>query len=66
MAAATHGAPVRLLTSDEAARDVLRCSTKTLARLVKNGEIAVTRVGTRSIRFSSKVLEEFIERQTAS
>jgi len=52
--------PARLLKPRKAA-EILDISTRTLSRLVKNGDIAVVRVGG-SLRFTLDDLAAFIER----
>lgn len=55
--------PKLLLTMREACQMLGMCR-QTLAKLVKRGEIRVTRWGTRSVRFPVRELERFLERRT--
>ena len=64
MTETTPTSPTRLLTPKEAA-NFLAISTRTLSRIVKQGELPVVRVGG-SNRFTMPDLEAYIARRRAA
>lgn len=55
--------PILMLRASEAAR-ALAISERTLTELVKRGEIPVSRIGERNLRFSLAALESWVAGRT--